>query len=468
MLPGAPNQTVFDVAVNPSNALEAIVVIANSGLPKNLVTHDGGVAWAPFTPPAQETGGTFNCSGGPAKVLAFDSVNSNVIYAGSGGAMWVSADGGVSWTPLHLYEDLNLIQPFPGQTGVLVVGGDQGIYMSKDVGTTWSSLNGNLTTSLLNGLSVSGSSILTTVQDFSPTESFDGGSTWQQLSSQNGLPQGENGAALINPGDANYQYVFNGSGFQYSADGGNTFSVSASLPASEFTYSTGGGKSSNMIAVDPTSPSTVYAAAKDGVFRSTDWGISWNLMPWPTSNPSLIVVDPNGTIYVGTAPFPNPGQLYVSHDNGTTWTTSQLPANNSAVPVTLAVDPNNTSLVLLGMSQQPDQPGGGVLLSADGGVTFTPDNQGLPTYSSLSPPIQFYAWSVQFAPASVAHVAAVATGNGIYVSTAGRAWVNISGNAVPQWFTQVVWDSGYLYTSTWGEGVLRAPVSQIIKTKWGF
>src|SRR5208282_3107888 len=133
------------------------------------------------------------------------------------------------------------------------------------------------------------------------------------------------------------------------------------------------------IAVDPTNPSTVYVAAKDGVFQSTDWGVSWTLLSWPISNPSLVVVGPDGTIFVGTqSPFPSAGQLFVSRDHGTTWTTSQLPASsNGAFPVTLSIDPNSPSTVLVGMNKTPNQPGGGVLISTDGGLTFKSDNQGL-------------------------------------------------------------------------------------------
>jgi hypothetical protein len=52
---------------------------------------------------------------------------------------------------------------------------------------------------------------------------------------------------------------------------------------------------------------------------------------------------------------------------------------------------------------------------------------------------------------------ALASNTGVYLSTdLGDHWQNVSGNSVPGYFSDVAWDGGYLYTSTFGEGVLRS------------
>ena len=180
LAPGTGGAKVEDMAVNPTNSQQVIVVIDNdAGQLTNVITSDGGSTWATWSSPA--TGGLCN-SGGPALVVAFDTVNPQIIYVDSGGQFYTSTNGGTSWTGQHLFEDMKLIRPLAGQLGVVVAGGDQGIYMSQDAGNSWTTLNGNLTTSLTNMIAVNGSEIKTTVQDFSPTTTFDGGSTWLQLS----------------------------------------------------------------------------------------------------------------------------------------------------------------------------------------------------------------------------------------------------------------------------------------------
>ena len=98
--------------------------------------------------------------------------------------------------------------------------------------------------------------------------------------------------------------------------------------------------------------------------------------------------------------------------------------------------------------------GGCVLLSTNGGSSFSKDNTGLlSNQASLS---SSYIWAVSFSPGSKKGAAAVATSNGIYLSgSPGAAWTNISGNAVPKLFTDFAWAGGYLYAATYGEGIIR-------------
>ena len=463
-LAGGNNLSIYDIAVNPNNGLQAIVVRWKLGPVENWITQDGGATWSPLSSPAQENGGTFNCSGGPGKVIAFDSVDPNTIYGGFGGAMWVSRDGGTSWTPLHLYEDLNLIYPFPGVSGSLVVGGDQGIYMSQDYGATWVTLNGDLATNLLTDVSVNGSEIFTAVQDFSPIQSFDGGSTWLQLSNSQ-PPVGEDGVVLINPAAPQYQLVFNGAGLQYSTDGGQTFTNdSNNLPSSEWGFE----GTSDYLAVDPSNPQYIFLLGTSGIFESEDDGIHWQATGWPIPNPTCIRVDPNdsNTIFVGassafTGSAGVPAAVYYTHDGGATWSNSALPAG-PWWPVTLAIDPSDSHVILLGVSNPPDQQGGGVLISTDGGQTFSSDSQGMEPYPNNSVPQEHYVYSLRFAPSTLPHLVVAATNNGLYLSRAGGPWVDITGDAIPRWFNAVSWTSDFLYAATFGEGVIRTPVTGLL------
>ncbi len=447
----------WDVAADPSDANTAVVAQQPCGAGDvNLVTHDGGVTWSTWSSPP--SGGYAN-SGGPAKVLLFDPENSNVIYSGSGGGLYVSTNGGSTWSFVHLMEDLNMIQVFvAGSTEYLVVGGDQGIYESTNQGSSWTSLNGNAYTGLQTGVAVSGSEILTPVQDFSPEQSFDGGNTWEQLSSS-GAPSCEDGVAAIDPLSSSFQYVWNGCGFQYSTDGGQSFTKSPSLPGSEWTFN----GDEDYLSFDMSVPGKLYAVAKDGIFISTDHGADWQNTNWGFANPSLVVVDPTNdqTIFVGMLPVggccSTPGTLEVSHNGGSTWSQASI-AGIYGNLTALSVDPANPSTIYLGTSLDFAQ-GGGIFESTDGGSTFHAVNSGL--NDSYPADLGYgYVIDLAFSPDSSTIVAG--TADGIYASTPSRSsWANVSGNAVPNVFDDVAFSGSTVYASTYGEGIVSIPLSAV-------
>ena len=424
--------TVWSIAVNPTNAQVAFVVEwSNYSTPDLYATNDGGGTWHAVT--------SITC---PVQIVAFESTGST-LYAGCDGSLWQSTNAGVTWSQLASAGDSRLLVPAPdGISGHLVLGGDQGLYLSTNGGNTWQSLNGNIGSSILYGVDTSGSTILTAVQDYGPLASFDGGGTW------NLVKGGEGGAVMFNPGRPQYAYSFTGYGFQYSSDGGRTFSSAQGLPATEFNNG-----NDELIAVDSVTPSTVYVAAKSGIYKSVDWGISWSLQPWQLSQPTMVTVSPvdSNTIFVGTQGSGG-GSLSFTRDGGASWNASALPATCGA-PSSVLVSRSNPQMVLLGMSGPP--PCGGILRSTDGGANFAFANSGLkPSLTQCGAPTIPH---LGFDPYGSGIVAA-ATDSGLYISSDfGSNWINIRGNAVPSVFTQPVWSNSYLYASTCGEGVLRMP-----------
>lgn len=430
--------TVWSIAVNPSNENNAFVVEWYNYTPDLYVTTNGGDTWTSVSGPS-------NCYNQAVQTVAIGPL-SGTLFAGCDGELYQSLNNGANWSQVAgATWDVRLIVPDAGGIyGNLIIGSDQGIHFLPNGSTSWQDLSRNIPSSILYGLDVSGSTILTTIQDFSPINSFDGGITWLTAESV-GSEVGESGSVIFNSGNPQYAYSFTTGGFQFSSNGGQTF-VPASGP--EFNPAAGNG---DLIAVDRSSPSTIYVAATAGVYKSVNWGVSLSSFYQPGSAPTMVAVDPtnSNTIFVGT----QAGALLYSQNGGNSWNPSSLPSGTCGSPATLAINPANHSIMLLGMTAPP--PCGGILQSTNGGASFTQMNNGI------------IARSVQCENAAVAHIkydpsgsgaVVAATNGGLYISgDNGATWTNLQGNAVPHIFTDAVWSGGSLYASTCGEGVLKAP-----------
>jgi uncharacterized protein (TIGR03437 family) len=128
-----------------------------------------------------------------------------------------------------------------------------------------------------------------------------------------------------------------------------------------------------------TAASTLYAATKQGPFKSTDGGVSWKQLTVTSNDPSLpgepstlvMTVDPQtpSTVYAFarfTNPSAQPLAFLKSVDSGANWSVVSKPTftYTFSTGAILAIDPAKTN-VLYTMNTS-----GGLELSTDGGVTW--------------------------------------------------------------------------------------------------
>ncbi len=134
-----------------------------------------------------------------------------------------------------------------------------------------------------------------------------------------------------------------------TADGGTTWSpVASASQAGDVVFA-------------PSNPAVAYAAAGSTFLRSSDGGVTWETVAMWTPCFALydLAVDPTSpnTVY-GTG---GSGQACKTTDGGTTWTAAPV----AGVPQDIVIDPFNSSIVYAGGSV-------GVAVSSDGGATWTP------------------------------------------------------------------------------------------------
>jgi photosystem II stability/assembly factor-like uncharacterized protein len=192
-----------------------------------------------------------------------------------------------------------------------------------------------------------------------------------------------------------------------------------------------GGTVANL-AVHPNNPQVIYAGADHGIFRSTDAGSSWNLLPGSPGSPgfpapgfsrfsgspgpnfmALDTARPRVLYATGVVP-PAQVQVFRSVDGGSSWRAVSRNLPSSIYPRAFAVEPSPASRLYIGTF------GRGILRSTDGGVTWKKANQGL---SSSARFVQLLV-----APRKPSGTVFAGTRDGLYRTVDGGAsWTRLNG-----------------------------------------
>jgi photosystem II stability/assembly factor-like uncharacterized protein len=384
-------------------------------------TTDGGATWQwlsskedwdpGWTSVDFAYGTSFN---GDAKTLGLDLSDPDALLWADSQFLWATRDDGRTFAPLHTDEiapgrwqsrGVDNIVPFDlalnaDSTHVYLALADLGCFRSDDGGATWQNCNdpdyvgtweGNGGNSMTVAADPARPNVVWITQaneiEGSPhtlLRSEDYGVTWRPAN--NGLPDGIPSGLSVDPhsptGERTLFITVDGDVYR-STDDGATWALVLDCNGCRYT------------AVDPFDGSLVYAGGEAGFWRSIEGGDSgtwqqtglpemrgarggefWDVYYW--AGVAAIRPDPmrRGWIYV--AVFGDNRGLYRSQDAGLTW--EHLLTNDFLRDVALSPTDPGLLFVASGSALSSggyDPASQGVLLSADGGQTWTPFNEGL-------------------------------------------------------------------------------------------
>lgn len=181
------------------------------------------------------------------------------------------------------------------------------------------------------------------------------------------------------------------------------------------------------LAASASNPRVVYAAAKDGIYRSDDNGATWGNVSHGLGGMQFVAVDPfdANTAYAIAGGEIRPA--YRTNDGGATWTkmnTGLLRQN------TIVVDPNDAKTLYAsadcGWYLEPLLEGAGIRKSTDSGLTWRAAMTGIPaTYAAC-------VLNIALDPANTTHLFANAQhGFGMFESFDGAATWRQTAETIP-------------------------------------
>ncbi|MDX2034932.1 MAG: FG-GAP-like repeat-containing protein [Blastocatellia bacterium] len=271
-----PSNQVLAFAIDPKTPT-TMYAGTTTGVYKSA---NGGATW---TRP-----GTGEFAALPSIDIEIDPVDTNIVYSATGGSVLRSNDGGVTWQ-VKYNGVTNAFQNFdlaidPKSPKNLYVGTEIGVFVTNNGGDGWGPLNNGLSgigfpnpprvrKIAIDPVNSSTIYISTSRNVFKTTDS---GAIWNPANTGLGGGLSEAPLIAIDPASPQTLYAALLTGLYKSTNGGGNWSainngLSAVINGLTTVYRI------NALAIDPTSPMTLYAGTNGfGVFKSVNGGASWS------------------------------------------------------------------------------------------------------------------------------------------------------------------------------------------------
>jgi uncharacterized repeat protein (TIGR01451 family) len=370
----------------PASNVFATSVVLTPGTPKTLwlstgngvsSTQDDGATWTPASPPL----GT--------RVLHADASSPGALYASlrdRGGDIWRYSAGTWQMLPTGLPAVGNILKVSVNNSQTILAATNSGIFRTTDGGGTWVRSDDGFNGDSVPVLTASAGHLYAGTDHGEMGIAADD-STLQRTVVSSGLTTTPDQLQILaiatHPTDSNILLAgFSAAGYKLSNDGGATW-----MPGSAYLNTA----SMDAIAVDPSNPLLVYAAVSpstggplDPIQHSSDGGMTFSPLVTSLANIAAkrLLVDPHkpSRLFLASEILGGTNGLLRSDDSGATWTNLL----NNATVFDVAIDPADSKRIYAANGSQ-------VLISDDGGDTFTPvaglsqSVQGNPFYLAVDP-----------------------------------------------------------------------------------
>ena len=311
--------------------------------------------------------------------IIVDERNSQVIYVGAHrhnqpGGFFKSTDGGVTWRENAQLknEALHSLAQSESDPDTLIAGTFTGIFRSDDAGETWKQLPTQGTSGLVHVESLAidprSSKTIYAGTFYLPYKSVDGGQSWRSI--KNGIIDDSDIFAIdIDPHDPNHIIASACSGIYESKDAGESWRKVQGIPSQS--------RRTRAILQHPTMPGIVFAGTTEGFWRSDKGGDpdSWMVTTSRQLEINSIAVHPArpDVIFIGT----NNYGVMVSNDGGKSFTPTNGGFSGRFANAILA--DRETPDRIYASTINTATGGGFLFVSNDNGETWRPSMRSMPS-----------------------------------------------------------------------------------------
>jgi photosystem II stability/assembly factor-like uncharacterized protein len=353
------------IAAAPGNAAHLYLGTTNSWLYESA---DGGASWRRLA----------KMPGADTLVLdhiLVDPSSPTTIYVAGwrtdapGGGLWVSHDGGQTWTEsagLHGQSIYSFAQAH-SDPNMLFAGTLEGVYGSKDSGSTWTLISpaGSREIHNVESLAIDPGNpdIVYAGTWHLPWKTEDGGKTWKSIK-QGIIDDSDVFSIVIDPENTHTIYLSACSGIYKSDNAGTVFRKIQGIPAEA--------RRTRMLTQDHENRQVVYAGTTEGLYKTENAGKTFRQMTGSDVIVNDVFVDPNDPKHVLLAT--DRGGVLASKDGGATFAASNAGISERKVEA-LIVDRTDPTRMYAGVVN--DKNFGGVFVSTNGGKDWEQSGTGL-------------------------------------------------------------------------------------------
>jgi len=357
-----------------------------------LKSTDGGDTWAHVNNGINNlyVGSLFMHPTNPDILLA--ATGNNQYPQNSG--VYLTVDGGANWKHVLSGENIESVEIASSNPSIAYAASADSVYQSGDGGLTWKLVAGGGEESWGPPGVRAGFPIDLQVDPRNPDRIFanaygggnfvseDGGKTWADAS--RGYTGAQVRAIAVDPSQPARVIAAARSGLFISHDGGSNWEGLSYPPVAIMEW--------NAIAVDPSDPQHLVAGTNwgnslansnhggsrwDRVFDLAGQRVGWKALVFAPSDPTKVYAGTAGFYSAGSFDENRPGRgIYVSRDRGRTWSPVNDQLSQDAFVNALAVDPHNPDLVYAATANR------GLLKTTDGGQSWRGVQGGLPEDSA--------------------------------------------------------------------------------------
>jgi photosystem II stability/assembly factor-like uncharacterized protein len=288
-----------------------VIAAARNGL--IFLSQNGGASWTNLPFPAQFAG--------VLHALEVDPKSTGIWYAGVESEMgrvsgvYKTTDAGVSWTLLPGTAGIGVwsLALWPGDDSVIAAGTSSGVFLTRDAGANWKPISPADDMELRPVVSLAfhptDNKILYAGTTHLPWRTTDGGATWQSI--HTGMIDDSDVFSIqVDAQNPNHVMASACSGVYNSVDSGSHW-LKLDTPSGAFR--------THFVALDPRHEGVVFAGTTDGLLKSTTGGHAWRKVSDYSIRSLAFDGELDGRVFFAALSGGNkPGALMVSNDEGNT------------------------------------------------------------------------------------------------------------------------------------------------------